>query len=160
MSALWSRTGRVLVASVLIASLAYVGKLYYAHETRPETVVRAGEIEALLGAMSEALEAREGQAGAAPLGTAPWTPATLPCGVAAPVPPEEAAHPTWRALGWAPKDAPTRHQLRYLVTPDGFEVIARSDFDCDGLHQVFRLRGERGALGLKLAPVTIDNPGE
>lgn len=160
MSALWSRTGRVIIASVLIALLAYVGKLYYTHETRPETVVRAGEIEALLGTMSEALEAHAAKEGAKPLDAAPWTPATLPCGVAVSVPPKEAAHPTWRALGWAPKDAPMRHQLRYLPKADGFEVLARSDFDCDGLYQVFHLRGERGALGLKLLPVMVDNPGE
>jgi len=89
----------------------------------------------------------------------PWTPAVLECGRPGHATPQEAAHPTWKALG-ATFEEPSLYQLRFTATAQGYELLARTDADCDGLYEVLRRTGSVGYSGLSSDPVKMDNPGE
>lgn len=156
------QTGRALLIALLIVLAAAGAKLYYdTHTTEPARVAKLTE-EGRVDALVDAIEAWVGDHRDAerpfPDDT-PWTPSTLECGRDAITPEVEAAHPTWKALG-ATFEGPGRYQLRFTATQDRFELLARTDADCDGIHEVMRRSGEVGLAGLSLDPPKLDNPGE
>jgi hypothetical protein len=82
-------------------------------------------------------------------GSAPLTPATVPCGEAVAVESVDWSHPTWRAIHFPP-DHPFRYSFEYTSQGTGegasFRITAYGDLDCDGVLSTF-VRHGRGLRG-------------
>jgi hypothetical protein len=155
---------KVLLPAVIILSAAFVGKLYFTQQTIPEERTQALTVDATIREAIEKLgayvEAQEGDTNPYP-GNAEWTPLRMSCGEPALVTDATFAHPTWKVLGIAP---PEQTQFQYRFRADkarGFELLARTDRDCDGIFQVRQVRGKASWTGgIESSQVLVDNPGE
>lgn len=157
-------TGRFALGALALLLAAVVARAYWVEHTRPAEEVRRQDVGALLDAAQEALKTwSDGRAEGAPPfpDNTPWTPAALECGREAAVSPGEAAHPTWTALQ-VRFEGPARYQVRFSSDPKTltWELLARTDADCDGVYEVFRRSGGLGIAGLTTRPPQVDNPGE
>lgn len=155
--------GRLIMVGLVILGVSYAAKLAWQEASTPAEVTQRAEVGAALDGVGAALEAwRKAQpegAPALPEGV-DWTPSRLDCGQMATVDPKEAAHPTWAALG-LDLGKPSPYQLRFRqVDKDRFELLARTDEDCDGLHQVHRLTGRLGWGTSVDTHYSLSNPGE
>jgi len=157
-----TNTGRFALLGLIIVGVAFAARTYYDQVTQPPSAVAKLSQEGLLAGMVDATElwvaTHSEQPRAFPDDT-PWTPAVLECGRPGHATPQEAAHPTWKALG-ATFEEPSLYQLRFTATAQGYELLARTDADCDGLYEVLRRTGSVGYSGLSSDPVKMDNPGE
>lgn len=162
--AVFKASWKVLVPAALVLGVAFAGKVYFTQQTIPVQRVQAANVDAILAAAVEKLEAHvdafEGEGNPFPA-AAGWTPPQLSCGEPTPTSPEAWEHPTWKVLGIAPEGA-TPYQYRFRGDKrHGFELLARADVDCDGVYQVRRLKGKTvWTGGLDTGILTVDNPGE
>ncbi len=154
---LGSTLGKATLVGLVIVILGVIARQVYDQATIPEEKRRSTEVEGLLSDSVGALKDYVEKHGALPP-SAGWTPAEIACGEPVPVPPEAAAHETWVALG-VRFEASTTFQYRFRARGDDFELLARADNDCDGVHQVHKLTGGKNWSGLG-ARIQVDNPGE
>ncbi len=158
-----STSGRYVLFALLIASLGLAARTWYRYETRDTTLVQNTDAKSLLDNVLDNLETYaskqpEGQS-RLPQNT-PWTPAVVPCGESVKASPKEVQHPTWKVLGVSFKE-PTAFQYRFRAKDKKFEFLARTDRDCDGIYQVYHLRGgESWTGGIETERITVDNPKE
>lgn len=150
---------RAAIAGALVLALAYGAKLYYDVASVPDTQREAETMETVLEVAAEAL-AEHLKAHKALPEDAGWTPTTTDCGEVTTIPAEEAGHPTWVTLKLK-LDAPTRFQYRFRNRDDDrFELLARTDRDCDGLYEVHQITGGLGWTGLSADRLSVQNRGE
>ncbi len=162
MKALKHPTVQALLIGLVVIILGGVAKVYYDQASIPEQTRRNTALGEVLDGVPDALEKHldalpEDKRALPP--AAGWTPAKMSCAEPVQIAPEEAADPTWAALG-LDFSKPTTFQFRWRVDKDAFTLLARTDSDCDGLYQVHKLTGERGMLGLTTENVKVENPGE
>lgn len=154
--------GRGILVGGLILGASAAGKAYYDQETEPIALKRGKALEETLQNLQEKIadypSARQ-ETDPERLAGAGWTPANASCGEAVKADPKEVAHPTWKALE-LDLSKPTIYQFRYREDDRGFELLARTDNDCDGIYQVHRIRGARTWSGGVDARTTVDNPKE
>ena len=155
-----STLAKAAAAGLLILVASFAGKSYFDQHSIPETKKRSASTSELLKTSYKALESHHEAKGTFPA-NAGWTPQGLPCGQVVEVSAVEANHPTWKVLG-IDLGAPTSFQFRFRLTRvSGFELLARTDHDCDGVYEVHRLEGEEGKWGgINQTKVELDNPGE
>lgn len=155
---------KVLLPAALILGAGYGAKLYYTQQNIPEERTRAANVDTVMAEAVSKLEAHvsafEGEGNPFP-SDAGWSPERLVCADPTPTTPATWAHPTWQLLGVAPEGA-TRYQFRFRGNRHkGFELLARTDSDCDGIYQVRRIKGSTAWTGgLTTEAPVVDNPGE
>ncbi len=155
---------KILLPAGLILGAGFVGKVYFTQQNIPKEKTQGAGVDAVLAdavdKLSALVDTYDGNGNPFPA-AAGWTPAAVSCGEDAPVVASDWEHPTWVLLGIAP-DAPTPFQYRFRASKeDGFELMARTDRDCDGLFQVRTRRGRAvWTGGLDTGILTTDNPGE
>lgn len=155
-----SQIGRALLVTAVILGAGALGKLWYDQRNVPVGSVEGKRAEEVLEAAGQKLvETVEASPDGAFPKRAGWTPAALTCGAPVKVDPTESKHPTWVALGLSFKE-PTAYQYLFYSEGERFTLAARADFDCDGIHQVYWLRGGKGVTGLGVERIAVDNPGE
>ena len=149
--------------AVVIMVAGYAAREWYAAQQLPDALGQHRAAEEVLREAQEKLDSwAEAQPDGAPFlpPDTEWTPKGLPCGGKATATPDEAKAPAWVALGigW---EGQTHQQARFrALSPSSFELLLRSDNDCDGLFQVHRLIGFASSSGVSEARITVDNPGE
>jgi hypothetical protein len=157
-----TRSGGYVLVGLLLVGAASAGKVYYGQVNAPEAARASSGVEASLAGVEDALAAYkdsrgDGESVLPP--DAPWTPADLECGTEGKATTAEASNPTWSALA-LPLDKPTRYQFRFRSRESDWDLIARTDTDCDGIYKVFHLKGTSGYNGSSIEPIKIDNPRE
>lgn len=154
-----TRTGWTIVAGLVVIGAAAAAKFYTEQHSAPERVVAADGLEEILAAVPEALEVYQSAHPEGVLDEAAWTPAVVDCGRSAQATEAERANPTWSTLGIA-LDKPTRYQFRFHSHDAKWQLLARTDSDCDGLYEVYQLQGNTDWSGHHTDSLKIDNPGE
>ena len=157
-----SWTGKAMLIGLAVVLLGYAAKLYYDEVSKPATLRRSEQAEITVSKAVDNLVAhvdRQKEANDPLPANVGWTPVTMPCGQSIPLPANTWEHPTWKVLGIGGAD---RYAFQYRFRKSGrtFELLARTDGDCDGLHEVHRAGGELTWSGLSPFHITIDNPGE
>ncbi|MEO1269165.1 MAG: hypothetical protein AAFX99_13770 [Myxococcota bacterium] len=155
-----SPIGRAVLVALVLLAAGSLGKVWYDQNNIPPGKREGERAETILkGAIAQLKERVDADPKAPFPERAGWTPAVLTCGAPVHVTAAEANHPTWKALGMTFKE-PTFHQYLFYTRDQEFWILARTDFDCDGLYEVYRFRGGRGMTGLGSASLGVDNPGE
>ena len=157
-----SPAGQFTLVGLVVLGAAFAAKVYYDQVSIPVSEIAGDAVQDQLKAMASKLDTH---VAAQPEGKSPfperagWTPATLTCGAPTKADAKAATHPTWKVLGLDFAE-PVHYQFLFYSEGKTFSLVARTDFDCDGLHQVLRIKGEHGFTGLTIGDLTVDNPGE
>jgi hypothetical protein len=157
-------TWRYLLPAALLLGAGYGAKVYFQEANVPVEKRRAAVADevvyAAVARLSEHVGDYDGEGSPYPA-RAGWTPPSISCGEPVTLAPGAWSHPTWELLGIAPEGT-TVYQYRFRRRgEDGFELLARTDSDCDGVYQVRRASGKtKWTGGLGKTVVSVDNPGE